>query len=118
MDYQIREAIERLKENMATIPEHLQEDLHLLFKTIENQKEQEVYSYPIHTERKGDMGEGRKLSLFREDDGDIIIGVIPENHRVVLEGVQFCTPFVGGGKSPHTFEALKQLMVAMEKDQQ
>lgn len=87
MDYQIREALERLKENLSRIPADLQEDIMLLSETIEHQKEPESYSYPMHAERKGDMGEGRKLSLFREDDGDIIIGVIPENYRVVLDGV-------------------------------
>lgn len=79
----------------------------------------EAQEFPVgrQTERIGDMGEGLKLQLFREDDGDIIVSVLPEKHKVAMDGgVQFCTPFSGGGRSQHTHAALVQLMVAMEKD--
>ena len=76
-------------------------------------------SWPVsqETERVGDMGEGLKLQLFREDDGDIIVSVLPEKHKFSMNGgVQFCTAGSGGGRSEHTHAALVQLMVAMEKD--
>lgn len=65
--------------------------------------------------RAGDMGEGRKLVLFKEEDGDIIVSVIPIDHKFG-EGVQFCTPGSGGGASPTTWEALLALWRAMHAD--
>lgn len=67
--------------------------------------------------RRGDMGEGRKLQLLRESDGDIIVSVLPESHRFTEDSVQFCTPFMGGGSSPKTHAALVALFEAMHEDQ-
>lgn len=66
----------------------------------------------------GDMGEGRQLVLFREDDGDIIVCITPVGHKFSEEDVQFCTPFGGGGKSPATHAALQRLWHAMHLDSQ
>lgn len=68
-------------------------------------------------ERVGDMGEGLKLQLLKEDDGDIIVSVIPKDHKFG-DGVQFCTPGSGGGKSPKTWNALLDLFKAMQEEEQ
>jgi hypothetical protein len=55
------------------------------------------------------------LKLLRQDDGDIIVAVYPEEDGLIQPGgsVEFCT---SGGRSPRTLEALRALMVAMEAD--
>ena len=67
-------------------------------------------------ERVGDMGEGTKLQLFREDDGDFIVSVMPAAHRIPDLQVQFCVPGSGGGSSRHTWDALCALHAAMHAD--
>lgn len=67
-------------------------------------------------ERIGDMGEGTKLQLFREDDGDFIVSVMPEKHRIPDLQVQFCVPGRGGGSSRKTWDALCALHYAMHED--
>jgi DNA invertase Pin-like site-specific DNA recombinase len=64
-----------------------------------------------------------KLKLFCEKDGDIILSIIPSAQKKYSNGygyeafqVQFCTVGSGGGRSPHTREALFKLMEAIEKD--
>lgn len=66
--------------------------------------------------RLGDMGEGTKLQLRREDDGDIIVCVMPAAHRIPDMEIQFCTPGAGGGSSPRTWAALVELFRAMQAD--
>jgi hypothetical protein len=68
------------------------------------------------TSRLGDMGEGLKLELLRDGDGDIIVSVLPAEHRFSDQSIEFCAPGNGGGSSPHTFLALQGLMAAMELD--
>lgn len=60
-----------------------------------------------------DMREGKALELFKEDDGDIIVAVIPEKGGL-SKGVQFCA---SGTQSPRTHRALCELMKAMEADE-
>lgn len=69
--------------------------------------------------RVGDMGEGLKLQILKEDDGDLIVSIFPESHRGPVTGqyVQFCTPMSGGGKSPRTWNALFDLWCAMREDE-
>jgi len=50
--------------------------------------------------RLEDMSQRGRLRLFREDDGDIIVSIVPEDDNGRLErsvSVQFCVPGVGGG---------------------
>lgn len=58
------------------------------------------------------------LRVIREDDGDIIVSVIDdvEDSPGFAGSVQFCVPMIGGGKSTHTMEALRALMIAMARD--
>lgn len=75
-------------------------------------------------ERNEDMSPDARLKLFREEDGDIIVSIIPsteklrKNYSFGLEAmeVQFCTIGSGGGRSPHTRKALFALMEAIELD--
>lgn len=67
--------------------------------------------------RQGDMGEGLKLQLLKDGDGDIIVSILPANHRFSDAALEFCVPGSGGGTSPRTFEALQALMKAMELDE-
>lgn len=65
--------------------------------------------------RLGDMGEGTKLELLQEDDGDIIVYVIPETHCIPAHQIQFCT-LSGGGRSHKTWMALCELIKAINED--
>jgi hypothetical protein len=73
--------------------------------------------YQPMVRRKGDMGEGTRLQLVKEDDGDVIVSVYPVNGAPNDEcEIQFCSPGSGGGKSPETWKALLALMAAINKD--
>lgn len=65
--------------------------------------------------RIGDMGEGLKLQLHIEDDGDIIVCIMPKDHLIPhgTAELQFCA---SGGKSVKTLHALHLLYKAMEED--
>lgn len=60
-----------------------------------------------------DMREGKALQLFIEDDGDVIVSVIPEG-GFYSKGVQFC---LSGTQSHRTTEALHNLFEAMQEDE-
>ena len=60
------------------------------------------------------MSPNGSIALFQQDDGDIIIAVTNDVGRTV--SVEFCTIFGGGGGSPNTFEALRNLLDSIEKD--
>lgn len=64
--------------------------------------------------RKEDMSKNGRLEVFRQDDGDICIAIIDENGN--RAGVEFCTRFGGGGKSPRTLKALNNLALAIMED--
>lgn len=64
----------------------------------------------------GDMGQGLKLELMCDGDGDITVSILPINHRFSDAAVEFCVPGTGGGRSPRTFAALQNLMRAMVAD--
>lgn len=73
-------------------------------------------------ERIEDMSPDGKLSVLRQPDGDIIVNVRPSKGDRDYGGspfgvsVEFCAPGAGGGRSPHTLRALRDLMEAIEKD--
>jgi hypothetical protein len=60
-----------------------------------------------------DMSPDGRLTVFVEDDGDIIVTVDGPSADVdptltrSIASVQFCVPGSGGGKSPHTLAALR-----------
>lgn len=70
-------------------------------------------------ERFEDMSPRGKLSIMVQDDGDIIVGIIPtslEASRQFVQTAEFCTIGAGGGQSPNTREALRALIHAIKKD--
>jgi hypothetical protein len=70
-------------------------------------------------ERHEDMSPDGFLRLIVQDDGDIIVAVVPdpgERDRGRMPGVEFCVPGSGGGRSTHTLRALRALVEAMERD--
>jgi hypothetical protein len=64
---------------------------------------------PLEVEVIGDMGEGLKLQLLVEDDGDVIVSVLPVDHKFTRQAVQFCTA-TGGGKDPRIAGKLRELV--------
>lgn len=70
-------------------------------------------------ERFEDMSPRGRLRLLQQTDGDIIVCIVEDpngpNDGAVVD-VEFCTSGNGGGGSPHTLLALRQLMDAMRLD--
>lgn len=71
-------------------------------------------------ERYEDMSPRGRLRVFKQDDGDMIVRIIPdpkdENTKYLGDSAEFCTIGGGGGQSPNTLQALRGLMEAIEKD--
>jgi hypothetical protein len=87
---------------------------------MDHLREAEMEPWPKFVERASryeDMSPTGKLTLFRQEDGDVIVEVITEHHGFERACVEFCTPMTGGGSSEHTHKALCELMVAMERDE-
>jgi hypothetical protein len=68
----------------------------------------------LNVSRKEDMSPDGGMRLLMEPDGDICVFVVNERHQCA--GVQFTTPFGGGGGSKRTYKALRALMRAMAED--
>lgn len=67
--------------------------------------------------RQGDMGEGLKLEILREADGDVIVSIMGVHEKFSADrAIQFCVPSSGGGTSPKTWRALLDLQAAMVDD--
>jgi hypothetical protein len=67
--------------------------------------------------RAEDMSTDGRLRIMQQDDGDMIVVIVPASQeRRRSESVEFCSVGCGGGRSPHTVKALRDLMTAMRKD--
>ena len=68
-------------------------------------------------ERYEDMSPDGRLRLVRQDNGDVILAIIPPigSGRPIVD-VEFCSIGAGGGQSPNTLRALRDLMEAMRRD--
>lgn len=69
--------------------------------------------------RKEDMSPSGQLKILIDVEGDIHIAVFSDDGDGVIENfasVEFCSCGIGGGKSPHTRKALRDLAKAMELD--
>lgn len=64
--------------------------------------------------RKEDMSLEGRVRLFKQPDGDMCLTVIDGNGNQA--GVEFCSIGSGGGRSPHTMQALYQLALAIRAD--
>lgn len=70
-------------------------------------------------QRKEDMSPDGELRLLMQDDGDIIVEVWGHNscsQPLLRVQVEFCSIGAGGGRSPHTREALIALAIAIAQD--
>lgn len=70
-------------------------------------------------ERHEDMSPLGRLRLIVQDDGDVIVAVVPDPDEPpgrFGNSVEFCSVGGGGGHSPHTLRALRELVKAMEAD--
>lgn len=65
-------------------------------------------------ERLEDMSPNGKLRLLVQRDGDVIVSVVQNDGQIV--DIEFCAPGAGGGGSPRTWRALRQLVIAMCDD--
>lgn len=66
--------------------------------------------------RYEDMSPDGAVTVLRQEDGDVILGVIARpfrSGRLLNLSVEFC---VEGGRSPHTWRALIALADAIERD--
>ena len=68
---------------------------------------------PQMPERIGDMDPKSGLNAFRDASGDVVVQI---RGREAVAEVEFCTPGPGGGQSPKTFEALLNVIEAIEED--
>lgn len=67
-------------------------------------------------ERFEDMSPLGRLRVFWDDDGDVIVAIVPDPNESDPNSVEFCIPGSGGGQSTHTHRALIELVKAMERD--
>lgn len=68
--------------------------------------------------RTEDMSPDGQLTLIQQDDGDIIVSIRSAKRCGIQTwaDVEFCIPGMGGGASPETHRALRDLMAAMRAD--
>jgi len=67
--------------------------------------------------RAEDMSPDGRLRIWKQEDGDLIVEVVPESSKQEPSAsVEFCTVGSGGGRSPHTRKALVALMEAIKRD--
>ena len=75
---------------------------------------------PEMVARNEDMSPNGLLRLIKQDDGDVIVTVCSDPEDTLFGGtvasVEFCSCGSGGGKSPHTLKALRELFEAMRRD--
>ncbi len=75
-----------------------------------------VVPFIPRAERPEDMSPTGRLTLYRQEDGDVIVQITTgERDDFVMASVEFCTP-AGGGQSEQTWQALCRLMDAMADD--
>jgi hypothetical protein len=85
---------------------------------VEKARESVKIKWMHHYERHEDMSSTGRVQVFLEEDGDVILTIIPdiEDRNQMPLSVQFCTQGSGGGKSPNVRKALLDLALAIEED--
>jgi len=69
--------------------------------------------------RLEDMSSVGRLHLMLDGDNDVIISIQEQTSDGLIgnsNNVEFCTIGIGGGGSPKTYQALRDLMIAMNED--
>jgi hypothetical protein len=64
--------------------------------------------------RKEDMSPDGHLRLTLQDDGDVLVTAM--DHHGNATTVEFCSTGSGGGGSPRTLQAVRNLFIAMAQD--
>jgi hypothetical protein len=75
----------------------------------------------IAVSRKEDMSYRGQLKVLTDAEGDIHVAVFCDDGDGNIDSmasIEFCNCGIGGGKSPNTMKALRELMKAMELDNQ
>lgn len=67
-------------------------------------------------ERFEDMSQLGRLRVLWDDDGDVIVAIVPDPKERDNGSVEFCIPGSGGGQSTHTHKALIELLKAIKRD--
>jgi hypothetical protein len=68
--------------------------------------------------RVEDMSPDGRLGIYLQDDGDLVVDIVGRDMHggPTFASVEFCCTGSGGGRSPHTRDALYELALAIEKD--
>jgi hypothetical protein len=69
---------------------------------------------PKMTTRREDMSPEGQLRVTLADDGDALVSVMDNTGNSVT--VEFCSLGAGGGGSPRTIKAIRDLFAAMAQD--
>jgi hypothetical protein len=64
--------------------------------------------------RKEDLSPDGHLRVTLQDDGDVLITAMDQHGDAVT--VEFCSTGSGGGGSPRTLKAIRNLFIAMAQD--
>jgi hypothetical protein len=72
-------------------------------------------SYHRWVERYEDMSPDGKLRVFLQPDGDVVLSIF-DSGKQMMASIEFCSVGSGGGRSPNTLEALRNLYRAIERD--
>lgn len=97
----------------------LLEALRLIRGPLDGGKGEPPHIEPRRTyRRRDDMSPDGVLQILGQDDGDIIVSIVPpkEQEHEWMHSVEFCSLGGGGGRSKHTRKALVALALAMEQD--
>lgn len=116
-----------LAERIGCVLQHLQ-SVEFGYKEIEKEVEdlrKKLHQYESAgpwrvgaVKRIEDMSPRGFLRVIVQDDGDVVVAVHEYRDEMVQPGsaAEFCAPYTGGGKSPHTWKALRELFDAMKRD--
>lgn len=73
----------------------------------------------ISVSRREDMSPRGQLRVLVDEEGDIHVAVYSDDGTGFIDNsasIEFCSCGIGGGKSPNTMRALRELAKAMELD--
>lgn len=65
-------------------------------------------------QRSGDMGQNTKLKIFKDNEGDIHLSIMPIGEHISMHSIEFCN---SGSHSKRTTNALYKLYEAMIDDE-
>lgn len=92
-------------------PEYFEKDLAIVHRA-ERMERGETYS------RIEDMSPDGRLNVYMQDDGDLVLNISGHDTcgHPTFASVEYCALGSGGGRSPHTRDAIYELALAIAKD--